>query len=416
MINKLNLWLSQREALSKTFWYVFICVFCSFLFLLFQGGKLALMLFMIVTILSVYLGLGRWSGIASSDGKRVLLNKTTSGDIDAGTAVQVKINVHIPGFWPIPYVIVKDTLERKNGRSYHYESTFIPDWKRKGEIVYTTSALRRGFYHFGQTVCSTEDIFGLFEHKGSLRLNETFRVLPQTVRIREWKQFHHMIRGIHHHSAATKSSRETTQIDGVREYVYGDRISRIHWKTTARTGTWKSKEFERESLPRTIIVLDRNQQAYQDADQFERAVSVAASLFQFGLGNDLALGLLSVGKDIAYFEAKRGHGHHKNMVNHLIEAEADGQYDLMDVLQKHPIYFSQGLFLLLITPQSDTTQILKMMAWLRQGQMTSCHLWMSPKQVSQEEKDGYQLLKSKGYYGYIVNSLQELPQVLGGRS
>ena len=58
------------------------------------------------------------------------------------------------------------------------------------------------------------------------------------------------------HASAARASRETTQINGIREFLPGDRLSRIHWGATAKTGQWKSKEFEREALPRTIVLLD----------------------------------------------------------------------------------------------------------------------------------------------------------------
>lgn len=418
MFKKVDYWLSHREAFSGKFWILLFFMVCSLFFLLFQGGKLAFMLFLIVSILGIYLTLGRWSGIASAEGNRFILNSNTSGDLEAGTSLQVHIQVHIPGFWPIPYVIVKDNLICKNGSSFSFETTFVPDFKRKGEVLYKTPALRRGFYKFTETACSTEDIFGLFEHKGTIRINQSFRILPQTVEIKEWKQYNKMIKGAHHHSAVTRASRETTQINGVREYVYGDRISRIHWKTTARTGTWKSKEFERESMPRTIIVLDRNAENYKDADHFEKAVSTAASFFRYGLSKHLALGLLSIGKESTFFEAKRGIDHQKVIMNHLIEVEANGQYGILDVLKHHSHFFSQGLFVLLITPQSDMTTILQSMSLLKQGQMTPCHFWIAsqPRNANHSEAlDLSRKLKSKGFYGYAVHTLQELPQVLGGK-
>src|SRR5690606_16903854 len=132
------------------------------------------------------------------------------------------------GIWLFPYIIVKEHVHGPRGEVLHFESTFIPDWKRRGEIAYRTPPLRRGIYRFGDTVCSTEDIFGLFEHSGQIKLNDSFCVYPQTVRIKDWQRLVHMMRDAHHHSNTTRAYRETTQINGVREYVYGDRLSRIH--------------------------------------------------------------------------------------------------------------------------------------------------------------------------------------------
>ena len=56
-------------------WLVaFLYASCVF-FLLFQGGKTSLMLFMIMNVLLVYLILGRWSGIARVTGTRKLNHK-----------------------------------------------------------------------------------------------------------------------------------------------------------------------------------------------------------------------------------------------------------------------------------------------------------------------------------------------------
>ncbi len=149
-----------------------------------------------------------------------------------------------------------------------FEASLVPDWKRRGELEYTTPPLRRGFYHFAGTECSTEDVFGLFQHKAALELPYSVAVLPQTVAIKEWKQLHQLLNGTSHHSASTRAYRETTQLNGVREYIYGDRLSRIHWNATAKTGTWKSKEFERESLPKTVFLLDRAQSSYMNGEIF----------------------------------------------------------------------------------------------------------------------------------------------------
>lgn len=415
MMNKVAYWLEQRQVLSRTFWLVAWSLFSSLLFLLFQGGKLAMMLFCVVAVVSIYLGLGRWSGISATTGTRSLMNTAGLADVEAGTSLQIKVNVKVPGYWPIPYIIIKEKLIRRKGRTYDFEATIVPDWKRNGEIVYATPPLRRGFYYFDQTVCSTEDIFGLFQHQGSLDLKKSFSVLPKTVYIREWQQFNQMVKGYHHHSTTNRASRETTQINGVREYVYGDRISRIHWKTTARTGTWKSKEFERESLPKSIIILDRNYKSYQHAEQFEMAVSAAASLCNFGLHKDLAVGLFSSGQETTYIDAKRGLLHHKMMINHLTEVEADSDFSLVEVLQGNIDLLSQGMFVMIISPEHQSESLLQSMNWIKQRQMSPCHLWLAPPDSSMKLEEWPSYLKSRGHYGYAIRTLQDLPRVLGGR-
>jgi uncharacterized protein (DUF58 family) len=243
-------------------WLVLCCFIGTLFFFLFQGGKLSFMVFIIVSILCIYLGLGQWSGIRKSKGVRTLVTSGHESIMEAGSTLGVKIKLDIPGFWPVPYVLIKDHLQRHNGGNQIFESSLIPDWKRSGMMEYRTPPLRRGVYNFTKTDCSTEDIFGFFEHKGTLALEHSFSVLPQKTTIREWKRLQQMLKGMHHHSSTARAMRETTQINGAREYNYGDRLSRIHWNATAKTGTLKSKEFERESLPKTIVILDRAKHHY----------------------------------------------------------------------------------------------------------------------------------------------------------
>jgi uncharacterized protein (DUF58 family) len=405
--------LAERPRMSRQFWAVLLCFLGSLGFLLFQGGKLALMLFVIMLVLSIYLLLGQWSGIKRTQGARTLQNMETSIMMEAGSSLGVTIHLQIPGFWPIPYIFVKDRLFHKNGSELAFESTIVPDWRRRGEWEYRTPALRRGSYSFGTTECVTEDIFGLFEHRGTLKLPHNIVILPQTVQIREWQQFHKMMKGTNHHSTTTRAVRETTQINGVREYMYGDRLSRIHWNATAKTGTWKSKEFERESLPKTYMILDRQHKAYADLEGFELAVSVAASLFQYGSGRGLALGLISTGADDVYFEPKPGQNQQKAVQQHFIHTEADGTYTLRQVLREKAQNLVPGSFITLITPQYGEPMI-QIFNWLKQLQLNPCHLWLYPD--PQDKEAWLKQLQSAGVTGYAIHNLQELPVVLGGRS
>lgn len=406
-----------NKRMSRNFIILCFIYAASLLYLLFQGGKVALMLFLIMTVISIYLVLGRWSGISRIKGERRIVHPAYLGDLDAGTTLHVELDAQIPGLWPIPYVIVKERLLRKNGQALLFEMTFVPDWNRRGEMAYTIGPLRRGLYEFAETVCSTEDIFGLFEHRGSMMMKQHFRILPRTVNIVEWQHFNQLLKGAHHHSTAIRAHRETTQIDGVREYVYGDRLSRIHWKNSARTGVLKSKEFEREALPKMMIVLDRHKASYRDEAHFETAVSIAASLIRFAWREQLAFGLMSSGKDTAFFAAKRGAEHHQHILNHLIEVEADGEKQLPQVMANHMADIGRGVLTLLITPHGDAETMLPLMHLLHNSQQIPSLMWVASEHTPQFNKQRSELariLSSHGYYSYGMRTLEQLPIVLGG--
>lgn len=396
----------------------------SALFVLFQGGKLSTAVFLMVSVLCAYVLSGRWSGIERVEGSRTLApaarttlakggDRPFSGSLEAGSSLAVRIRVRIPGVWPVPYVIVRDRLIRRGGFEMPFETSLVPDWRRQGEATYETPPLRRGFYRFGRTECWTEDVFGLFEHRGWLDLSQSFAVLPKTAEIRQWQLLHRWMRGSHVHTAVVWSQRETTQINGVREYIYGDRVSRIHWNATAKTGTWKSKEFEREALPRTWIVLDRRGSVYRSEEEFELAVSVVASLLLYLARRDLAVGLLSVGRKTTVFEPARRAASRREVWEHLIEAEADGSGDWTGAVRETTGRWPSGSFAAVVTPVGESPAAVADL--FRKRGVNTCFIGLAVGRLPEEADRWRRLLAASGTPGYRVESLEQLPAVLEER-
>lgn len=64
----------------------------------------------------------------------------------------------------------------------------------------------------------------------------------------------------------------------IREYAAGDSRRQIHWKSTAKTGQLMVRQFEETLRSRLAVVLSLASGDYASDDEFELAVSVAASL------------------------------------------------------------------------------------------------------------------------------------------
>jgi len=64
----------------------------------------------------------------------------------------------------------------------------------------------------------------------------------------------------------------------LREYVAGDDLRHIHWKTTARTGTLMVRQFEETRRSHLAVLLSTRAEDYANEDEFELAVSVCGSL------------------------------------------------------------------------------------------------------------------------------------------
>lgn len=64
----------------------------------------------------------------------------------------------------------------------------------------------------------------------------------------------------------------------LREYAPGDERRYIHWKSTAKTGTYMVRQFEETRRSHLVIALSLAESDYANDEEFEMAVSVAGSL------------------------------------------------------------------------------------------------------------------------------------------
>ncbi|MFI6332596.1 DUF58 domain-containing protein [Micromonospora chersina] len=87
--------------------------------------------------------------------------------------------------------------------------------------------------------------------------------------------------------------------DSLREYVVGDELRRVHWRTSARVGELMVRENVDTSLPRLVVVLDNRASAHPDrdggvAESFESGCEAAASVVAAAIREDLPVSLLLV--------------------------------------------------------------------------------------------------------------------------
>nr|WP_205807701.1 DUF58 domain-containing protein [Micromonospora sp. HNM0581] len=87
--------------------------------------------------------------------------------------------------------------------------------------------------------------------------------------------------------------------DSLREYVVGDELRRVHWRTSARVGELMVRENMDTALPRIVVLLDNRVAAHPDkaggvVESFESACEAAASVVTAALREDLPVVLLFV--------------------------------------------------------------------------------------------------------------------------
>lgn len=153
------------------------------------------------------------------------------------------------------------------------------DESRSGSSVsYEIPTPRRGLIPVGPVQLRRYGLTGMAARSTEAGGVDEVRVLPRQVPVTT------MVRGHRRAAAGGDDSVEHggTDIVGLHEYSMGDDLRRLHWATSARTGTLMVREDAEPSEPHVCVLLDDRRIAYSDVDgaaeQFEEAVELAAGL------------------------------------------------------------------------------------------------------------------------------------------
>ncbi|GAA4241959.1 DUF58 domain-containing protein [Actinomadura meridiana] len=142
-------------------------------------------------------------------------------------------------------------------------------------VTYRLPTGRRGEIPVGPLRLERADPLRLARRVREYGAPQLLLVRPRTVRLPLLPS------GRAHHLEGPTSDRSpagTATFHALREYVIGDELRHIHWKSSARTGTLMVRQLVDASLPTTTVVLEARPDAWPDPDDFELAVDVAASV------------------------------------------------------------------------------------------------------------------------------------------
>ncbi|MEU8307000.1 DUF58 domain-containing protein [Actinomadura sp. NPDC048955] len=142
-------------------------------------------------------------------------------------------------------------------------------------VTYRLPTSRRGEIPVGPLRLVRADPLRLARRVREYGAPRVLLVRPRTVRLALLPS------GRAHHLEGPTSDRSpagTATFHALREYVIGDELRHIHWKSSARTGTLMVRQLVDASLPTTTVVLEARPGSWPESDDFELAVDAAASV------------------------------------------------------------------------------------------------------------------------------------------
>ncbi len=145
----------------------------------------------------------------------------------------------------------------------------------ESEDLFVIPTARRAVITVGPAVSVRGDALGLLRRQVRWTVAQELFVHPRTVRLQGAATG--VIRDLEGRPTRDLSSNDVS-FHALRGYVPGDDRRYVHWRTSARTGVLMVRQFEETRRTHLAVALAADPAEYATTDEFEVAVSVAASL------------------------------------------------------------------------------------------------------------------------------------------
>jgi len=180
---------------------------------------------------------------------------------------------------------------------------------------------------------------------------------------------------------------------GVREYVPGDPLRRIHWPTSARKQKLIVKEFEKDPMETVWIFVDADQSVHFEQKLQEKpklnellwirqqrkfqlppateeyAVSIAASITKYYIEQNREVGIATSGPQYLILPPERGERQLGKILEMLAILESTGDMSFLGLVSSQINNLTRGSTIVLITPSADEEIIKLVIALLERGLM-----------------------------------------------
>ena len=227
---------------------------------------------------------------------------------EVGETTEVTVTLTNTGAIPIAWVLVEDLLPdfavktrtprvTVKGKRVHVA---MLSGNQTKTIKYKVTFAMRGYYPLGPTLLETGDVFGLHRRHRVIGKPVYVMVYPRVVPLPKYDFASE--RPIGEVRLQNRLFEDPTRTAGVRQYVMGDPLQRVHWKVTARTGQLHCRIYEPTTLAGATIMVDFHSDGYHkrgEPHRSELAVTAAVSLAYAVSMLNQQIGFASNGRDAA---------------------------------------------------------------------------------------------------------------------
>jgi uncharacterized protein (DUF58 family) len=235
-------------------------------------------------------------------------------------------------------------------------------WQTKG------MCMRRGLYMLGPTTIVCQDPFGIYRVEKDYPASSTMAVMPPVLPLPAIEIAPGGRAG--EGRSRTDAPERTVDAASVRNYIPGDSLRWIHWRTSARKGSLHVRLFDGMPVGDWWIFIDMDracQAGKGENSTEEHAVVLAASLANRGIMEGRAVGLVGQGaRDLCWLPPREGETQKWEILRALaLISPADRP--LGDLLRQLRPRESARSSLILITPEVNGRWLEPLLMLMRRG-------------------------------------------------
>ncbi len=287
------------------------------------------------------------------------------GWAQVGDRLEESFELHNGSFPPALWVEIVDHSTVPGcpaGRGLGVEGNSVIRWRE--DAVCT----RRGLFTIGPTTLLTGDPFGVFTASQHYPETASFLVMPPVVPLPNIQVFPGGRSGDGRPRANAPD--HTVSASSVREYVPGDSLRWVHWRTSARRDSLFVRHLDGVPAGNWWILLDMDRRVHVGEGRNsteEHGVILAASLAEQGLRAKRSVGLVTQSQEELLWLAPKEGDHQRWEILRALALVSPGSSSLADLLAREGPAFGQSASLIIITPAVDESWIEPLIPLLRRG-------------------------------------------------
>lgn len=247
--------------------------------------------------------------------------------VQQGESIEVTVTVENDRGWPIPWIYFEDYHPKDFPRRGDHSRLAILMPGRSVTLTYTLTCPRRGYHRIGPILMESGDLFGLQKRFRTGTHQDYVSVLPTVAYIETFSIAARRPQGPV--KISNKVYEDPTRIAGVREYVRGDPLNRIHWKASARTGDLFVKQVEPSNVLGATLILDLHEDSFipEDKDRrIELAITTTASIAYLLQMSGEQVGMVTNARDaaeVARYDVEGTSALSRSEADESVEGEAE---------------------------------------------------------------------------------------------